>query len=282
MESFPRLFLAELDPGSLDIPCLLAILQLKSDSEEFMRRLFPTMLAIAALGCCGLMSREGEDPTRTSGSRQETASSARKAEFAGSYRIVDPNYEGLTLEITRRGGYYHLEWSVPESEPWSAYGIVVGNSLGACEGGEDATLAIYKRDGNNLSALWCDGERVSAFDTTSGAQPLKVSSRSFAGTYGGKSNDLETGEHYNYTLRLVRSGDMYEAQESFDDGSSVDGFGFAYDDVIIMGFPVGGSMVVKMFEMKGSRLDGKFFYSYYDEGTGEDRVSIGSETATRK
>ncbi len=247
-----------------------------------MRKLFFLMIALAVMGCCGLLSQGDNESSSGSDAAKETKRTSRPADFAGSYEIEDPNFEDLTLEITKHGGYYRLEWSEPESEPWFAYGVVLGNYLGVCEGGEDATLGIYKLDGKNLSALWSDGEQVSAFDTTAGAEPLEPSSRSFSGTYSAVSRDQETGEKYDYTLRLVRSGDLYKAVESFDDGSSVEGFGFACDDVIIMGFPIGGSMVVKLFQMKGSRLDGKFFYSYYDEEEGEDKVSLGSEKASRE
>lgn len=236
--------------------------------------------ALSITGCCGLLSQDDEQEIPVEAER--TTRVSRKAEFAGSYKIEDPNYEDLKLEISKRGEYYLLEWIIPASEPWYAYGVSIDNYLAVSEGGEDATLAIYKLQGSKLSGLWCDGEEVQPFDMTSGAEGLEPSEKSFTGTYQGESTDEETGENYTYTLKLRRSGDCYQAEEEFTDGVTASGFGFALDDMLIVGFPIGGSMVVKFYRMKGSRLDGKYFFSYFDDEEMVERVVVGKEKASRQ
>lgn len=236
--------------------------------------------ALVMTGCCGLLSQT--DDEELPGETERTTRISMKVDFAGSYKIEDPNYEDLTLEITRRGEYYFLEWIIPASEPWFAYGVQLGNYLAVTEGGEDATLAIYKLDRSNLAGLWCDGAEVQPFDMTPGADELEPSNRSFTGTYQGESTDEETGEHYTYTLKLRRSGDHYQAEEEFTDGTTASGFGFALDEMLIVGFPIGGSMVVKFYRAQGSRLEGKYFFSYFDDEEMVEKVVVGSDKASRK
>ncbi|MBN2252041.1 MAG: hypothetical protein JW724_08235 [Candidatus Altiarchaeota archaeon] len=242
-----------------------------------------TLLAVCVLilpGCCGVLSERDEAPETEE--PEDRPKVSRRVDFEGAFEMVNEEYEDLSLKISRKGPYYVLEWGIPASEPWLAYGMKVSDYLGAATGGEDGIVGVYAMDGERISGVWLGPEEL-IYDVSKGADELELSCKDFSGTYQMESPDPETGEVYTYTLRIKPSDKTYSATEEFDEtGVEIEGSALAVDDVIIIGFPVGGSLVAKMFEMRGTKLEGKTFYSYFDDEAGREKVEVGSEEGTRK
>jgi len=237
--------------------------------------------------CCGLLSDggrgeedEGATTTHKHGQDEDNGEDI-STDFEGTYKMVNEEYDDLSLEISDEGNYYLLKWGIPASEPWIAYGIRFGDYLCVSIGGEDGIVGIYQKRGSKLAGVWLsEGELI--YDLSEGADELETSDRDFSGTWAIESPDPETDEVYTYTLTVESSGDVYTATEEFEEGVEVTGSALAVDDVIIMGFPVGGSLVTKVFKLRGSKLDGKTFYSYFDDEEGFERVVTGAEKGTRE
>lgn len=242
---------------------------------------FMTAIGVHA-GCCGLLTDGGEsENTRTTRTKPRTESRTSSRNFAGKYEIVDEEYDDLSLVIRKEGEYYSLMWGVPASEPWFATGVELAGYLCASTSGEDGIVGIYQKQGTEIAGLWLsEGEYV--LDITNDASPLEPSSYDFSGTYSVEALDATAGESYTYTLTIKKSGNAYKATEFFEDGIAVSGDAIAVGRMIVMGFPIGGSLVTRAFRKSGTELEGKFFYTYYNDESGEEEVVTGTEMGEKE
>ncbi len=252
-------------------------------SCRIVKVLTAVIMSALVAGCCGLLSRgEGGENTRTTRTKpRDDDSRTSSRSFAGRYEMVNEEYEDLLLVIRKEGEYYSLKWGVPASEPWFATGVELGRYLCTSTPGEEGAVGIYRRQEDGIAGLWfAEGEYV--YDMSEGAEPLEPSNHDFSGSYSVEALDATAGESYTYTLTLKKNGGAYKATEFFEDGSAVTGDALAVDRIIVMGFPVGGSLVTKAFQKSGSKLEGKFFYSYYNDESGEEEVVTGTEKGEKE
>ncbi|NLI99504.1 hypothetical protein GX441_12735 [bacterium] len=233
-------------------------------------------------GCCGFLTDGSQAEREKPGESNQPTESVRQKSFAGRYEMESEEYEDLSLVIKKKRGYYTLEWGVPASEPWTATGVELDGYLCASTGGEEGVVGIYERKGSGISGLWLVDGGNYINDLSKDAEPLETSSVDFSGSYLMTADYADAGESYSYKLIIKSNGGKHAATEEFEDGGIVSVYALAVDRIIIMGFPVGGSLVTKAFKKSGARLEGKFFYSYYDEESGREEVVTGEESGEKE
>jgi hypothetical protein len=126
--------------------------------------------------------------------------------------------------------------------------------------------------------------------TSKGCQPLAQADTSFSGYWDitvTEGNRRETPTSMNLFYR----GEGYwdggeEGEEDAEELGGVEslsgGFGLAADDMLYIGFLTGTVVVLKMYEIEGDTMKGRWVEAYYDEETGKVIVeSRGSEIAIR-
>ncbi len=233
----------------------------------------PLLIAAFVVTGCGLGKGGGKEPVLPTTSSRN---------FAGTYNIEGPDYQG-TLTIKKAGEGYVLEWNFPNGQTHYGTGIEMEGVLGVVYAAEDgAGIAAYKMKGSKITGIWtpAGGEEVS-YEKSRGVDELKASTRSIAGVYDAKGEYID-GEEYENTLTLERSGETFQAYWEWDDGSSFPGTGFVVDNIAIVGFGDEDGAGITVYKIKGSTLDGKWVFTAYEDFEDVDKINLSPEKAVKQ
>ncbi len=247
-----------------------------------MRNLLSFVFLVFVLDCCGHPRRESNPR-----SNEEACDSTKESIFHGSYKVTSPDTseDGKGERVVAFSEEYAVFRVYREIglEAFEYTGLDLGDYLGYGYPGEGGILGIYTVSEGKLSGLWMnvDGEKVFA-EYSRGAARLKPSDRRFEGSWYVKGSHPDGSEPYEYPMTLMKEGDVYEAVAEFEAGDSAQGAGLAVDNVLVLGFDVGGTKILKILSLEGSSLEGKWAFTYIDEHTGEPVTVFGIERATRK
>lgn len=268
-----------------------------------MRKLFASILTLAALVGCGLFSQGEKGNERESGKEggksvsRRTDDSKDDGGFAGTYELYQGDGPTLTLTVKRFEKGYKLEWETNRGDKWQGYGFalkVEGNEEGEeGEEGEESVLAVessrepgifgfYKKQGSKLTGIFTSLDGAGYFTERSpGASALRPSVRDLSGEYSVIGFDGE-GEGYEQTYVIKRTGQTYKMFWGSEENPMLTAAGIASGDFFCTGVGVGGGITVRIYKVEGSRLNGWFFYSEYDDMEHKDHLVVNGEIAEKE
>lgn len=247
-----------------------------------MRNLLSFVFLMFVFGCRGQPTRES-----TPRPHETIDDSANTSIFHGSYKVTSPDAsedgkKERVVAFTREYSVFRVYREVG-LEAFEYAGLELGDYLGYGYPGEGGVLGIYTIMDGKLTGLWMyvDGEDVFA-EYSRGAARLKPSDHHFEGSWYVKGSHPDGSEPYEYPVTLKREGDVYKAAAEFEPGDSAQGSGVAVGNVLVLGFDVTGTKILKILSLDGSSLEGKWTFTYIDEHTGEPVTVFGIERASRK
>lgn len=242
-----------------------------------MRNLYLSALALAFTGC-GLLSNSQNEKNGTD------KSSVREQDplFEGTYKLYNDEGDALTLTITEFEEGYKLRWETPDGDSWQGSGYVIEGVLAVESPKDPGTFGFYEKQGEGLSGIFTTLEGDGYFiEHSRGARPLRPSSRNLSGAYSVIGFD-PSGEGYEDTYYLKRSGRTYKVLWGSEDEPTLAGAGIASGNIFVAGVGVGGSIVVRLYKISGSKLDGRFFYSYFDDMEFKEHLTSNGEIAEKE
>jgi len=241
-----------------------------------LKRLLVLGMVVMFCAGCGSSSRGNNDAP------EKTESDAI---FEGAWEVEGEGGEDYTATLTvskQAGDCYLLRWD-SDGESREGDGYKFGEYLCVeCPSGE-GTFGLYKKDGDKITGIFTTLENPRILtERSKGASRLAPSRRDLSGSWSVRNTS--DGDRYTWTdtLNVVRRGQTYIATWGPVDEPVLSGAGLGYDDILIVGAGVGGGITVKMFKVIGSGLEGRFFYTEYDEETGEVNFVTGKEKAVRE
>jgi hypothetical protein len=252
-----------------------------------MRNLLSLLCLASVIGCCGHPGRENESGGNPPRSHERVSDSKGENVLQGTYTVTgrqsqDDGNGQRVVSIVDEDGIYKITREVG-LEAVEYPGLEVRGCLGFADAGEGGIIGIYKKVNGKLAGLWMYAGGANVFsEQTKGATALRPSGRNFAGAWYVTGSHPDGSEPYEYPMTLEREGDAYKAEAEFEAGESVEGSGLAVDNVLVLGFDTGGSKIIKVLELRDSRLEGKWTFSYRDDLTGEPVTVVGKESASRR
>lgn len=230
-------------------------------------------------GCCGLLSEEQKDDPAVSQTREEYE---RSKDFTGTYELFQGEGPLITMTVSRLGEGYTLTWETEDGRSWNGAGFAFEDVLAAAVEKEPGYFGIYTKYDSKLSGIFTTLEGAGYFTERSPGTPaLAPSARRLEGRYN-STGFSEAGEGYEDSFSVVRSGQVYRVLWGARDDPSLSGGGLAVGDLFLSGVGVGGSIVVRVYEVKGAKLDGRYFYSYYDDMEFKEHFVTNGEIAEKE
>jgi uncharacterized protein YceK len=242
-----------------------------------MRNLYIPLLALALSGC-GLLSNNQNEKTDSG------KSSVKEQDplFEGTYKLIDDEGDAYTLTISDFEEGYKLKWETPDGESWQGSGYEIEGVLAVESAKEPGVFGFYEKQGKGLSGIFTTLEGKGYFTQHSKeARALRPSPRNLSGAYNVIGFDA-SGEGYEDTYYLERSGQTYKVLWSSPEDPVLTGAGIASGDFFVAGVGVGGSIVVRLYKVSGSKLDGRFFYSYFDDEEFKEHLASNGEIAEKE
>ncbi|MBN2252040.1 MAG: hypothetical protein JW724_08230 [Candidatus Altiarchaeota archaeon] len=230
-------------------------------------------LAFALVGCGGLKSKEKEIAT-------EPVLKESDAFFEGSYEVEAKEYKA-TLVISGLDEGYKLKWK-SKDEVWYGSGFAFQDVLASESGAGPGFFGIFKKDGKKLSGIFAYLDGSGYFtERSTGTLALRPAKTELDGTYS-VIGFFPDGEGYEETMNLERRGETCRVTWGPKDAPHLTGAGIVVEDFFISGVGVGGSIVIRIYTIDGKKLDGIYYYTYYDEEESKEHLVWSGEIAERE
>lgn len=226
-------------------------------------RLAAIALVFAALVACKKKSSSSStSPSATVAPAASAGPSGpvNPADVSGKYKILSASNPGGgggyagTVDITKHGDLFSIDWSIANTPPYKGVGIVEGQVLGVGWGlGNAYGVAVYKVTGGKLDGKWATSttQGRAGTETLSGPSGLR-------GTYtivAGKDGD--TGKAYTGTVVINPTGAVYNVTWNIP-GNTFSGVGILQGDVFTVGWGTAGKGAGVVVYQVGNKLDGKW------------------------
>ncbi len=247
---------------------------------------FMIAAALALTGCCGLLSQGEEGNEREVGKSvsRKTTDNKDSGDFTGTYEVYQGEGPTYTLTIKRFEKGYKLKWETEDGETWSGSGFAYeGEDVLAVESErEPGIFGFYKKQGSKLTGIFTNLEGDAYFTERSpGASALRPSVRDLSGKYSVIGFDGE-GEGYEQTYYIRRTGQTYKVYWNSEEEPTLTAAGIASGDYFCSGVGVGGSITVRIYKVEGSKLDGWYFYTEYDDVERKEHLFSNGEIAEKE
>ncbi|MEZ4221165.1 MAG: hypothetical protein R3B13_09555 [Polyangiaceae bacterium] len=227
---------------------------------------------LAALLACKKKVESNEE-TPTSGSPSPAAAAA--GDLAGSYKIASASnpgggssYQG-SVDIAKVGTAYKLDWKLAGQPGYTGVGLVEGNVLGVGWGtGSSYGVVVYQVDGGTLKGRWAMSDASKGIGTEMATGPEGLS-----GNYDVSGSSPQGGSGYKGTLQITPTGPTYKVAWRLTSGESYTGVGILQGKTLVVGWGIGGSAGVVLYNSSGTTLDGKWAQP--------DNSALGTEKLSR-
>lgn len=246
-----------------------------------MNKMMTAAIALLTIIACGASQSGGAQNAQP----VDTPVEETALDYTGSYELVGTEIDGSTypafVDISDSGDYYLLAWGIQGDAFWDN-GIEISGYLGTAERAAGGPVGILQKQGNKLSGLFIGpNDTQAAVESSPGTQTFTVSSRDLTGTYSVQGG-YDSGELFNHTMVLSRQGDTWFAVLKAPGMIDMEGRGLAVDNVLAVGFNSGEGQILKVYEISGKTLEGRWTFTAYDPETYQDYNVSGWEKAVRQ
>lgn len=226
---------------------------------------------LASTACCGAPSGNEETPGVT----------AEPSDFSGTYEVFRDEGPTYTLTISGFQNGYKLKWETADGESWQGTAFAFEGVLAVETPRDPGYFGFYEKQGSKLSGIFTTLEGKGYFTERSpGAKPLRPSTRNLSGKYNVIGFDA-LGEGYEDIYYIKRSGQTYNVLWRSLNDPVLTAAGICSGDFFVAGVGIAGSIVTRIYKIEGTKLNGRYFYVYYDEENSETRLVSNGETAEK-
>jgi hypothetical protein len=166
-----------------------------------------------------------------------TAATTEVPTLLTRYNVAGKDLDGRAykgaLTVTHTRDVYQMEWSV--GKLYRGAGILTGNILSVGWGGVVCGVAAFQvQDDGSLDGIWSIAGETN-LGTERAARADKPADKSIAGNYTVSGTNLD-GTPHTGTLKITRSGEVYQLNWQIDDLADYVGVGLLDDKTLSVGW----------------------------------------------